>query len=129
MDRYIFYFKESCKILDDVKHNITFYKPEKSFPLLKLSAEKFLKTLIYFYEIDIENNFFTLEDLINLIEHKTTIKFPPFKDFLIDLEYSYCEGGCSTPVLFKNLPTYYIQAVEDLKEFIIDEIGIWNLEG
>jgi hypothetical protein len=128
MDKYIEYFKRGNEILKDVNENITFYHPEKSLPLLKESAENFLKTLIHFYEIQIEKNFPTLEDLIDIIEDKTTIKFPPFKDFIIDLEFSFAEGGCSNPVLFKNLPTYYIQAVEDLKYFVIDEIGIWNLE-
>ncbi len=131
MDKYQFFYKKASEILDDVKENITFYAPEKSLSLLTEASDKFLKTIIYFYEIVSDEYMLgsiNLEELINLIEENTTIKIPPFKDLIIDLENSFCEGGCSSPILYKNLPTYYIQAVEDLKSFVIDEIGLWNLE-
>ncbi len=131
MDKYQYFYKKASEILEDVKENITFYAPEKSLSLLTEASDKFLKAIIYFYEIEFVEYMLSsanLEELINIIEKNTTIKIPPFKDLIIDLENSFCEGGCSAPILYKNLPTYYIQAVEDLKSFVIDEIGLWNLE-
>ncbi len=123
MDNYTKVYNEASNILKNVKDNISYYHPEKALPLLKLATEKFLKSIIYFYEIPVNMEFYNIEDLIDLIEDKTTIKLPPFKDLLIELEYSYCEGGCSNQVFFKNLPTYYLQAVEDLKFFVENELG------
>ncbi|RMA93204.1 HEPN domain-containing protein [Hydrogenothermus marinus] len=121
------YYKQAVEIFEDVKNNITYYQPEKSLYLLDEAVNKFLKSLLLFYEIDFDSNS-TNEELIELLENNTTIKLPSFKDFLIDLSYSYCEGGCSTYLNFKELPTKFIQPIEDFKEFIIEEIGIYNLE-
>ncbi len=128
MDKFKGFFIEAKEILEDVKQNILFYSPEKSLYLLDEAVNKYLKSLLEFYEIKYSKGL-SNEKLIETIEKETTIKFPPFKELIMEISYSYCEGGCSTYINFKELPTKYLQPIEDLESFIIDEIGKCNLEG
>jgi len=127
MDNFQKFFAEANEIFEDVNKNILFYSPEKSLYLLDEAVNKYLKSLLEFYEVKYDKGI-SNEELVNILEEKTTIKIPPFKELLFELSYSYCEGGCSTYINYKELPTKYLQPVEDLASFVIDEIGIWNLE-
>ncbi|RUM46481.1 MAG: hypothetical protein DSY47_08035 [Hydrogenothermus sp.] len=127
MDKFKEFFLKADSFLHDVKENLEKFELNMSFFLLQESSKCYLKSLLSFYEVDFPEED-TIEELINQIETKTTIKLPPVKDIVIELDYAYCEGGCSLNIVYEDLPTKYIQPVEDLREIIINEIGKDNLE-
>ena len=126
MDKFQKYFDKAEEFLNDVKENVQRFEVNTSFFLLQEASKNYLKSLLSFYEVPFPENQ-TIEELINQLETKTTIKLPPVKDLIMELDYAYCEGGCSLNIVYEDLPTKYIQPVEDLREIIINEIGEYNL--
>jgi len=127
MDKFKEFFLKADSFFHDMKENVENFELNMSFFLLQEASKYYLKSLLSFYEIDFPKKD-TIEELINQIETKTTIKLPPVKDIVVELDYAYCEGGCSLNIIYKDLPTKYIQPIEDLREIIINEIGEYNLK-
>ncbi|WP_457641361.1 hypothetical protein [Persephonella sp.] len=81
-----------------------------------------LKAIADEYNLDhegIEN----IDDLVSLIENKTTVQFPEFIQTILDIEEISIPDGCSTSICYD--PEMYgdiLDAVEMLKEFIEKEI-------
>ncbi len=128
-------FERGLEYLADFKENINRFEPNHLVFLLQEGIKLLLKSVLYFYEVNIPPQD-TIEALIDTLESKTTIKLPQsIKEQLYEIEWIYCEGGCSNDIgnlLVKEKLNNYIQEInyliEDLKEFVIEEIGIENLK-
>ncbi len=135
MDSYKEAYFKGLEYLSDFQENINRFEPNHLIFLLQEGVKSLLKSVLYFYEVDIPPQD-TIEALIDTLESKTTIKLPQsIKEQLYEIEWIYCEGGCSNDIgslLAKEKLESSLEEInffiEDLKEFVIEEIGIENLK-
>jgi HEPN domain-containing protein len=107
MDKYKRYFFKAEDYLNDFKENSKNFEENTLFFILQEATKNYLKSILSFYDAIIPKED-TIEELIYHLESKTTIKLPPFKDILLELDYVYCEVGCSFRIIYENSPLDYL---------------------
>ncbi len=114
--------------LEELNYTQELIKKESAIDLqffhLQLAVEKFLKSLLSFYGVETELEY--IDELIELLEQKTTIKLPN-KELLYELSFIPYESGCASQIIYEKFPKDFIEDVEILHNFIKEEIGEYNL--
>jgi len=89
---------------------------------LQNSVVALLKALAKEYKVQAEG-IEGISDLIQLLSEKTTIKFPPWIDQIIELEELSFSDGCGTSVCY-DMDMYgdILDAVYQLKEFVKSQV-------
>ncbi len=126
MEKYKALFSDGLEELNYTNELIKKNAPvDLQFFHLQLSVEKFIKSVLSFYgtETDLEH----IDELIELLEQKTTIKLPK-KDVLYELSFIPYESGCASQMIYEKFPSDFIQDVKLLHNFIKEEIGEYNLK-
>ncbi len=125
MKDYKDYFIEGVSFLEEAENSVKNPKDEGfNFYLIQTSVEKFLKAIMSYYGIKFpEQDYIDL--LIEKIEEETTIRFPDFKDELLELAFVPYEGGCASSTVYEKRPESFLNAVKQLKEFVLDEIPVF----
>ena len=125
MKDYKEYFIEGVSFLEEAENSVKNPKDEGfNFYLIQTSVEKFLKAIMSYYGIKFpEQDYIDL--LIEKIEEETTIRFPDFKDELLELAFVPYEGGCASSTVYEKRPESFLNAVKQLKEFVLDEIPVF----
>jgi hypothetical protein len=115
--------------IDELEYAVELIKKASPVDLqffhLKVSVEKLLKSLLSFYgiETDLEH----IDEIIELLEGKTTIKLPN-KEILNELSFIPYESGCASQIIYEKLPSDFVEDVKLLDKFIKEEIGEYNLK-
>ncbi len=94
-----------------------------NFFLLQKAVENFLKSLMVYYGVTFPQEEY-IDLLIESIQQQTTIKFPPFKEELLELAFVPYEGGCASSTVYEKRPESFIEAVDKLRNFVIEEIPV-----
>jgi len=120
------YYLEGVSILEEAKSTIDKVCDESlDFYLLQNSAQKFLKALISYYGVKVEPDDH-IDYLIEQIENQTTIKFPSFKEQLLELAFVPYENGCASSIVYEKRPKSFVEVVDKLKDFVLEEIPIFD---
>ncbi len=91
---------------------------------LQLSVEKFLKSILSFYGVDTDLKY--IDELIELLEQKTTIKLPN-REIFFELSFIPYESGCASQIIYEKFPSDFMEDVRLLYNFVKEEIGEYNL--
>ena len=125
MKDYKDYFIEGVSFLEEAENSVKNPKDEGfNFYLIQTSVEKFLKAIMSYYGIKFPEQDY-IDVLIEKIEEETTIRFPDFKDELLELAFVPYEGGCASSTVYEKRPESFLNAVKQLKEFVLDEIPVF----
>jgi len=127
MENYKNFYAEALNELDYLNELIDKQSPvDLQYFHLQTSVQKFLKSLLSFYGVETDLEY--IDQLIELLEEKTTIKLPE-RDTFFELSFIPYESGCASQIIYEKLPVDFIEHVNILHNFIKDEIGENNLTG
>ncbi len=126
MEKYVSYFLNGLEELNYTEELIKKQSPiDLQYFHLQLSIEKFLKSLLSFYGVETDLEY--IDQLVELLEKETTIKLPN-KEIFTELSFIPYESGCASQIIYEKFPSDFIEYAKNLKNFIKEEIGEYNLK-
>ncbi len=92
------------------------------FHHLKNAAENYLRALATDFNVDV-SNLSSINEIVDILQNKTTIKFPDFINDILEMDETFLSTGCSTSVCF-DMDFYgdIYESVKKLREFVIQTL-------